>query len=508
MPMCPVRVPALAIATAIVFFAFALEASALTGRAASKKPLELRPRAKDGAQGAPVTAPGITGPVPRSERLQNGGRHELPRYPAIQQGLHWGAKNDCQAARSNLFASLIATAPQGAARTLFQDRPKTTFMPIDEEQVQFKPGAPAKNLRWASSVAFSPDGKTIAAGYEGDAAGNPGVILWDVATGKRRPGDPLSVNEAYVFNVAFSPDGKTIAAGFRAKNDLRGGVVLWDAATWKQLPGESFTLNDGFVVSVAFSPDRKTIAAAFRNVRSNGAGVGLWDTTTHKLAGNQPLYMNETFISSVAFSPDGRTVAAGYLGAHGTTIGGVLLWDVAAGQRLGDGALVVNEGDVLNVSFSPDGKTIAAGYSVPARVGSVGSGGVVRWDVASRKRLNDEPLTVNEGWVKGVAFSADGKTIAAGFTAHFTGYSRSGVVLWDAAACKRLGDEPLMVKEGYVVPVAFSPDGRTLAAGYDTSKGGGGVILWDVATRKRVRDEPLALLAERGLGVRPGDGGD
>ncbi len=74
---------------------------------------------------------------------------------------------------------------------------------------------------------------------------------------------------------------------------------------------------------------------------------------------------------------------------------------------------------------------------------------------------------MKEGNVQSVAFSPDGKTIAAGY-----GGSRGdggGVVLWDAAARKRLADEPLAVKEGDVGSVAFSPDGKTLAAGYGAS---------------------------------------
>ncbi len=113
------------------------------------------------------------------------------------------------------------------------------------------------------------------------------------------------------------------------------------------------------------------------------------------------------------------------------------------------------------MAFSPDGKTIAAGYEV-TRVG-----GVVLWDLAARKRLGDEPLPVKEGKVRSVAFSPDGKTIAAGFYV----YGIGGVVLWDLAARKRLGDEPLPVKEGDVRSVAFSPDGKTIAAGF--WRGGG-----------------------------------
>ena len=93
-------------------------------------------------------------------------------------------------------------------------------------------------------------------------------------------------------------------------------------------------------------------------------------------------------------------------------------------------------------------------------------------------------LHLHGGSVKSVAISPDGRTIAAGVWANGNGSDR-GVVLWDLAARKRLGDEPLSVKGGYVRSVAFSPDGKTIAAGFD-SHGGGGVVLWDVAARKRL----------------------
>ena len=83
------------------------------------------------------------------------------------------------------------------------------------------------------------------------------------------------------------------------------------------------------------------------------------------------------------------------------------------------------------------------------------------WPVATR--LADDPLPVKEGDVSSVAFSPDGKTLAAGYGG---GGGGGGVVLWDVAGRERLADEPLPVKEGDVTSVAFSPDGKTLAAGY------------------------------------------
>ncbi len=79
----------------------------------------------------------------------------------------------------------------------------------------------------------------------------------------------------------------------------------------------------------------------------------------------------------------------------------------------------------------------------------------------------------------GVAFSPNGKTIAAGYR----GGRDGGVVLWDVDARKRIADGLLPVAGGYVSGVAFSPDGKTIAAGYSVASGGG-VAFWDVAGRK------------------------
>jgi WD40 repeat protein len=99
---------------------------------------------------------------------------------------------------------------------------------------------------------------------------------------------------------------------------------------------------------------------------------------------------------------------------------------------------------------------------------------VVLFDAAARSRLSEGPLAVKEGDVQSVAFSPDGKTIAAGY-----GGGGGGVVLFDAAARSRLSEGPLAVKKGDVPSVAFSPDGKTIAAGYDV----GPVVQWDVDLR-------------------------
>ena len=78
------------------------------------------------------------------------------------------------------------------------------------------------------SVAFSPDGKTIAVGCDW------GVELWDAATRKRLVDKPLFARGGgAISSVAFSPHGKTVAAGLTDRPTAPGGIMLWDAIARK-----------------------------------------------------------------------------------------------------------------------------------------------------------------------------------------------------------------------------------------------------------------------------------
>jgi WD40 repeat protein len=340
---------------------------------------------------------------------------------------------------------------------------------------------------WVNTVAFSPDGRSLAAGSSDDQ-----VLVWNLATGsvtatltQPQPvtsvvwdgvghlvaGDadgmvrnwilptPVLDADGPVNSVAYGPDGRLLAVG---GNSLQ----VWNPASRSQLRAAAVTGPvDTDVNAVAFSPAGTSLAAGY----SDGM-IQLWRVAPGGALAplSRPLTAQKSrtdLVEFAAFSPDGRLLAT--CGDDGT----VRLWSVTDPADPRPLATVHDSPGTIafSVAFSPDGRTLAV----------ASADGLTRlWDVSNPAGPVQfgRPLAGPASYAISVAFSPDGRTLAVGS-------ADKRVRLWDVADLSRpvpLG-QPLTGPTGYVYSVAFSPDGRTLAAGVTD----GTVWLWRVTDPAR-----------------------
>ncbi|HTU92770.1 MAG TPA: WD40 repeat domain-containing protein, partial [Gemmataceae bacterium] len=315
----------------------------------------------------------------------------------------------------------------------------------------------AKQAGSRLAMAFSPDSALLALGGKDGS-----ICLWDMASGeeKRR----WQAGAMVVRAIAFSPDGKTLASG--AVWDC---IRLWDVATGQERhPSPE---HRGFVDFVRYSPDGASLISIGRDRR-----MLRWDLAM-QTSRPQFTWPANSF-SRVALSPDGLKLAVGTWADWKANLWEVRLWDVGAdkpGRLLGK-LLGKQKGWYCPIAFSPDGRRIASGGKDDHVI--------CIWDASNGKEVRQ--ITDVKDEMESLCFSPDSTALACSTARRGNVSSEPGLYLWNVASGKerthfdtRISDSP----NG--TPLAFSPDGRVLAAGAgyrETSM----VRLWDTATGKEL----------------------
>ncbi len=363
-------------------------------------------------------------------------------------------------------------------RILFFD--SRTFQPI---------GRPFDAATWLDSVAYRPDGKTLAFGtndglvrvldartgeelaetrvfgsaarlaFTGDgsrlvvlAGSQPTIRMLDADT-LRPVGSPISPTgfranfiQSYYrpAHFALTPDGHSVITA-----SDEGELAWWDLQTGRKVRSLAIARD---YHALTLSRQGRLVAVGI------DGGIQLVDVRTGRLTTSSAGFSGSP--NALRFSPDEASVVSANLD------GTVTRWDTRSGRPLE--TLRGHSNAVQHLVFGRDGKTL---YTVSSDGTAIawdltGRGGVKRTFRFTDDRDFDESFDRHPG-----RFSPDGRLIAVGL-------KREGIGLWDARTLKPKGS-PLLETGGEVKALSFTSDGRTLAA----VTGNGQASIWDVESR-------------------------
>jgi RNA polymerase sigma factor (sigma-70 family) len=301
----------------------------------------------------------------------------------------------------------------------------------------------AESLDAVLAVAYSPDGKTLAAGVF-----NNSLLLFNADTGKVERVLEGS-KDGFARHLAFSPDANLLAwagdDGLRVWETKTGKVRYKPArdGRWPNMPGVGGTtvaISNEHVAWVSF-PEHDELSLFDRR------GELKWRFKQEKGS-----------VFSVALSPDGKMVAGGAY----SDVGIVHLWEADTGKLIRDCALSRDAPGTMNsLTFSADSKRLAGiGIHKHAHI----------WDVKTGRELfsmsHAEKRSTGGGCI---AFSPDGRTLITGTAGPM--YTRpngrtvvSEIKVWNATTGEHIHSlEGGYDEGGSISSIAFAPDGKTFA---------------------------------------------
>ncbi|GAA2262540.1 MULTISPECIES: WD40 repeat domain-containing protein [Kitasatospora] len=393
----------------------------------------------------------------------------------------------------------VAFAPNGRVLATHGRRSLQLWDVADPHHPKLLSGTP-DGTDTAYSLAFSPDGHTLATGSDKGAA-----QLWNIADPARPvPVRTLSADSKEITGVAFHPDGRILATA-----STGGSVRLWNVGS--EEPTVLATMSVGSAWSLAFHPAGRLLVAG-----GTYGQLNCWDVTdpsrpAAKEMTPDPLSARGDFLA-VAFSGGGDAFAAA------SSDGSVNQFQF--GRKPDPGTVDLNRWNVLHgsgplraLAFSPQNGTMATGgddgrvrvwttpgVSIPQHmVGQTGGApgtafggdgrilvtgdrdvGVKLWDIADR-RHPVQGATLPRPWAK-AAFLADGHTLLT------EPDDDSSVGLWEVTDAHRPVLESTFERTGPAdghLEVAASTESGLLALNNSSE---GVVHLWDIADRRHPRE--------------------
>jgi WD40 repeat protein len=270
-----------------------------------------------------------------------------------------------------------------------------------------------------TAIAVSGDGQFLASSQREN------IWIWDLHTG--RPWRSLQGHKDWVSTLAFSPDGKTLAS-----SSLDQTIKLWNWQTGKLLN----TLPAGRSTSLEFSPDGQMLASGSRLLewsygKISPAGVSLWDLSTLKIL----RVLGTDAVNALAFNPDGKMLAAGNTHTElWETQTGTLLHTLNSGELTAlaftpDGKMLISSSKAVKFWYPESGKFVRSFSSLTADLAittdgqsfATASGGTVYlWQLAPTKLL---------GGLRGSSYSRIKVVFALGNQAIISG-SSDGLKVW------------------------------------------------------------------------------